>query len=136
MLYRVHTYAPSISYEEEAFIGYSLSVDAFSALLSVRVTRVSDLRNFRFKSGWPPRVPDLLDERERGAVCLALFKLIFSVGCEGGPKDNVREVSSSLGNLYIIDNMILMQRIKHLHLLKYPIFKSAQNNQGDDLIAK
>ena len=45
----------------------------------------------------------------RGASRIAFFKLISSVGGQGGPKDYVTEVSSSLNNFHIMDNFILLQ---------------------------
>ena len=67
---------------------------------------------------------------------MEFFKLICFVGGQRGPKDYMTEVSSSLGNLHIMDNLILLLTTKHPHVLKFPIFKSAQNNQGGGLMSK
>ena len=54
----------------------------------------------------------------RVASCIASFKLISFVGGQGGPKDYVKEVSSSLGNFHIEKILISDFRNKHLHFLE------------------
>ena len=63
----------------------------------------------------------------RRASCIAFFELIYFVGGQGGPKDYMKEVSSSSGNFHIIKNFFSDFGKKHLQIPEFAISKKCRN---------